>query len=382
MTEHSPLKQPGKENQKRKSVPDRPGIPSYRDIAAKVGVSAQTVSYVVRNTAGVSAATRKRVLAEMEKMGYKPQPALSALMGQIRRHSSKRRVMKMAFVNSWNESLSKASAEPLRNFYLGARDRAEKLGYVIEEFRCGTTRGEQTNLRKRLRNSGVDGLLIFPTMDPTSRFMIDWENYSVVEIGQSMQGVPLTLVISDHFGNAFTLCQRLVEEGFQRIGFIHEVKEHERIGGSYLGGVLAASFLNGHRQFVPPLSKHHPNPREILRYVKDNRCDALIVGAHFDPHFLTVKELRAGWGISFFACGPWSSDRVRGISGIDECWEEIGWAAAEQLGRLIQSGTRGFPEIPEVIHIPGRFIDQKLRAPVQTPNTVKKSRIRSRSGGS
>jgi len=350
------------------------GTVNMRTIAAKLGVSAQTVSLAVRNAPGVSASMRAKVLTVMDELGYRPQPALSALMGQIRRHSSKRSVMKMAFVNSWNEPLAATTAEPLRHFYLGARDKAEKLGYVIEEFSCGTTEEEQAKLRKRLRSSGADGLLIFPTIDPTSSLMINWENYSVVEIGQSMQGVPLTLLISDHFGNAFTLCQRLVEEGFQRIGFIHETKEHERIGGSYLGGVLAASFLNGHRQFVEPLSKHHPSPREILRYVKDNRCDALIVGAHFDPQFLTVKGLRAGRDISFFACGPWSSDRVRGIAGIDECWKEIGEAAAEQLGRLMQSGTRGFPEIPEVIHIPGRWIDQKLQVPVQAAGTVKKSR--------
>jgi LacI family transcriptional regulator len=362
----------GKSDSKSSSVSK--GTVNMRTIAAKLGISAQTVSLAIRNAPGVSASMRAKVLTLMDELGYRPQPALSALMGQIRRHSSNRSVMKMAFVNSWNEPLATTTAEPLRHFYLGARDKAEKLGYVIEEFRCGTTQDEQAKLRKRLRHSGADGLLIFPTIDPTSSLMIDWEKYSVVEIGQSMQGVPLTLLISDHFGNAFTLCQRLLEEGFQRIGFIHETKEHERIGGSYLGGVLAASFLNGHRQFVEPLSKHHPSPREILRYVKDNRCDALIVSAHFDPQFLTVKGFRAGLDISFFACGPWSTDRVRGIAGIDECWKEVGEAAATQLGRLMQSGTRGYPEIPEVIHIPGRWIDQKLHAPVQAAGTVKKSR--------
>jgi LacI family transcriptional regulator len=105
----------------------REGIPSYRDIAAKAGVSAQTVSYAVRNTPGISAAKRKHVLSVMEKMGYKPQPALSALMRQYRLQTSKRDVMKMAFINSWNEPLAKAAAEPLRNFYLGAKAQADRM---------------------------------------------------------------------------------------------------------------------------------------------------------------------------------------------------------------------------------------------------------------
>lgn len=357
VAQHPSVKQSGKGGQKTRSRPKAPGLPSYRDIAARTGVSAQTVSYVVRNSPGASEATRKRVLAEMERMGYRPQPALSALMRQYRLHPSKRDVMKMAFINSWNEPLAKAKAEPLRNFYLGARAEADRMGYLVEEFQGGDSSAEQRKLRHQLRFSGAEGILLFPTLSPATKLNLDWENYSVVEIGQPLQGVEVTLVIPDHFGNAFRLCRRLVAAGFARIGFLHERSEHERIGGTYLGGMLAAAFLDGHRHFVPPLSEHKLTTNQIVKYAKANNCDALVVGAHFNPDCLRTAGIRVPEDVSLFGAGVYSTDIAHGITGIDEEWRRVGEIAAQHLARLMQAHERGFTDVREVVSVPGRWIE-------------------------
>jgi hypothetical protein len=65
MANHPAVKQSGGEKKRGRPANERPDVPSYRDIAAKTGVSAQTVSYVVRNILKVSSETKARVLAEM-----------------------------------------------------------------------------------------------------------------------------------------------------------------------------------------------------------------------------------------------------------------------------------------------------------------------------
>lgn len=57
-------------------------MPSYNleDIAKKAGVSRSTVSRVVNNNEAVSAATRKRVQAVIDEMGFAPNPAARSLV--------------------------------------------------------------------------------------------------------------------------------------------------------------------------------------------------------------------------------------------------------------------------------------------------------------
>jgi LacI family transcriptional regulator len=60
---------------------------TIKDIARECGVSANTVSCVLNNKAGeVSAQTRERVLAEIRRLGYRPNAA-ARRMGGKRTHT-------------------------------------------------------------------------------------------------------------------------------------------------------------------------------------------------------------------------------------------------------------------------------------------------------
>src|SRR3954451_10295125 len=58
------------------TAPDR-GRPRLEDVAAAVGLSAASVSLVLRGAPGPSAATRERVLEAAARLGYRPHPAAS-----------------------------------------------------------------------------------------------------------------------------------------------------------------------------------------------------------------------------------------------------------------------------------------------------------------
>ena len=54
-------------------------MPTMRDVADHAGVSIATVSFVVNNTKPVTEATRSRIEASMQVLGYRPNAvALSA----------------------------------------------------------------------------------------------------------------------------------------------------------------------------------------------------------------------------------------------------------------------------------------------------------------
>src|SRR3954451_17061925 len=60
------------------TAPDR-GRPRLEDVAAAVGVTAASVSLVLRGAPGPSAATRERVLEAAARLGYPPDRAAGPL---------------------------------------------------------------------------------------------------------------------------------------------------------------------------------------------------------------------------------------------------------------------------------------------------------------
>ena len=59
---------------------DRVRAPNIRDVAARAGVSYQTVSRVLNDSPSIRDATRDRVLAAIEELGYRPNQAARALV--------------------------------------------------------------------------------------------------------------------------------------------------------------------------------------------------------------------------------------------------------------------------------------------------------------
>src|SRR5437763_1467974 len=98
---------------------------TLRDIAAKAGVSVMTVSRALRNHPHLASETRARILQLAERLGYRPNPMVSALMryrGAGRRTPS---ALALGFITNfetrdgWNKS-------PLsRDFFKGAAAGAE-----------------------------------------------------------------------------------------------------------------------------------------------------------------------------------------------------------------------------------------------------------------
>jgi DNA-binding LacI/PurR family transcriptional regulator len=59
---------------------DRVRAPNIRDVASRAGVSYQTVSRVLNDSASIRPETRERVLAAIEELGYRPNHAARALV--------------------------------------------------------------------------------------------------------------------------------------------------------------------------------------------------------------------------------------------------------------------------------------------------------------
>ena len=57
-------------------------VPTQKDIAQSLGLSQTAVSLALRNSPGISSTTVARVRAAVRRLGYRPDPMISALMAQ------------------------------------------------------------------------------------------------------------------------------------------------------------------------------------------------------------------------------------------------------------------------------------------------------------
>ena len=103
-------------------------------VAEASGVSLATASYSLRNDRRIPRVTAARVQTAAKRLGYRPNPRVSALMAHIRQAQPVTVGERIAFL--WIDA--SPGERPYQRIFDGAKDRAIQLGYSLEEFWCST----------------------------------------------------------------------------------------------------------------------------------------------------------------------------------------------------------------------------------------------------
>ncbi len=332
---------------------------THRDIAKVAGVTHVTVSLALRGHRSIPKITRDRIEAIAKDLGYRPDPALSALM--LYRRSAKPSSYQgtLAWINSHHhpEELQKAFA----TYYLGARERCEELGYRLEEIRLADLGQRFDRLSKILRARNIQGLL-FPPQEGGHRHItrasFDWENFSAIAFGFSLMRPRLNLVTNAQFSSTRLAVRKLRSLGYRRIGFLTE-KFNERSDQNFLAGFLVerervspaddfpihmiakGSALQEEQRFREWFSRHKPQA---------------ILSTHWPalPWIRALKEVKSGR--CGFAMMDIADDGTE-YSGINQNGQFIGRTAVDSLIAMIHSNERGIPAVPRRILIEGRWMN-------------------------
>src|SRR3954469_1504557 len=109
---------------------------SMRDVAARAGVTAATVSLVLRRSPLISVPTRERVLAAVQALGYRPHPFVQSLMRTRRSRRGAALGPVLAFVTAFptRDGWRRDPTPVFRQMFAGAQARADEGGYRLQEF--------------------------------------------------------------------------------------------------------------------------------------------------------------------------------------------------------------------------------------------------------
>ncbi|MEV5716691.1 LacI family DNA-binding transcriptional regulator [Amycolatopsis mediterranei] len=178
---------------------------TIRDVAARAGVSVATVSKVINERYGVSAATLARVRAVIEELGYEA----SLVAQSLRNHRTNVIGILVADLEPFSTELLKGAADAIRG-----------SGFELVVYSAGGRTGDPLGWEKRYlsRLSGtlVDGaVLVTPTVS-----LEVVPGTPVVAVDPHTGPSHLPTIDSDNLRGAQLATEHLLELGHRRIGFL------------------------------------------------------------------------------------------------------------------------------------------------------------------
>ncbi|MDR1283556.1 MAG: LacI family transcriptional regulator [Opitutaceae bacterium] len=253
--------------------------PTLHDVAREAGVSHMTVSRVVRGSRAVRPDTAQQVRDVIARLGYRPDPALSALAAYRQRGGGAARGSTLVFIDCDGTAFT-------RDVWTGAREEAALDGYACEQFPLPPPpAAAQRRLSHVLFHRGVRGLLFGPSEHPQEFAGWDWPEFAAVSLGALAHRPALHAVAMDYFHGAFSGCERLFARGCRRLGLVIDSRLEARTGRTWLGG-YAAAVLPRHAPLVCP-DEVRTDPPRLRAWQRRHRIDGVLT-----IHLQTADVLR------------------------------------------------------------------------------------------
>ena len=157
-------------------------------------------------------------------MGYRPNPQVAALMTHIRQARGVYESVPLAFV--WVHATRTESAADTfaQETLAGARERAIRFGYRLEEFWLRDRGMTPARLSRILGARGVEGVVFSPVwdVDCVSLPGWEWDRFAHAAIGYAPWKPEVPRAAQHAYAAMQLMLERLQARGFRRPGFIAE----------------------------------------------------------------------------------------------------------------------------------------------------------------
>lgn len=331
-------------------------IVSLQAIADAAGVSRSTVSLALRRSPLLSTETAESIRRTAEKLGYSPNPMVSALMA----HRRGARNLKLKFTIGAIITEGKGEMSPFLQLLLkGCRTSATTHGYAFELFKLEDVNLPDSRLSKLIYHSNIPGIIITPISGQFRRLELDWDQFSSVMVGYSHSEPQLHRVDSHLFRAMRLAIKKLKEKGYKKIGLCMPFSRDEGVYNQWTAAYLHEQFREQHRIAIPPLT---PKDEEytfanFATWFKKYKPDAILSSdARYIVPFLKQQRLKypKQLGIALLDVTPEAPGK---FSGIKFDVVELGRVTTDFLVGMIQRGEKGIPQLPQHVLLDPMWTD-------------------------
>ncbi|WP_329454182.1 LacI family DNA-binding transcriptional regulator [Streptomyces sp. NBC_01497] len=181
---------------------------TMRDVAERLGVSTMTVSRALRGQPGIGEATRRRVLAEVAALGYRPNKLARGL-----RSGGPNELIGLVVTNLANPFYSQLA--------VGVEEVCVRYGARVMLGSTSEDPDVERDVVRDLLDRGVDGLVVVPASHDHSHLGGPRLRETPVVLAASPpMDIDVDCVLVDDVGGTRAACRRLVSRGHRRIGFL------------------------------------------------------------------------------------------------------------------------------------------------------------------
>ncbi|MDF3130110.1 LacI family DNA-binding transcriptional regulator [Kiritimatiellaeota bacterium B1221] len=346
-----------------KSTQASTDVPRMVDIARAAGVHQSTVSRALRGDPALPEVTRKRLSALAERMGYRPNPLVSALIAERRRGRRSGRGSVLAVLSAgkhpeaWRENPQGSYAQ----LYEYMKTHAHRLGYGLEEYALDDPHtGGPKRLQQILLSRGIRGILLAPMPLEVNEIDFDLREFAAVALRLYLQRPLLDRVTPDYFSVMYTALEKLNATGHRRVGFLSNSEVDERVRHRSLGAYLVKQQAVP-AQYYKPMIYGDWSDSDFLAWVQKGKLDAVVTSIY--PQYLRAQQclVKNGWTLPrdlSLICLDCHADTEE--AGMQHNLEQEAVSAINFLTKKVESADFGVPAQSCRLSIPGRWRDGAL----------------------
>jgi LacI family transcriptional regulator len=325
-------------------------------IADEVGVSRMAVSLALRNSPKISRAMRQRIQETAERLAYRPNPLVRALMTQL--HDFRRAQhlpTTIAYLTSFPTRNGWRRPGPFVEFFEGAKQRAEALGYQLEEWWTGKPGSYEKRLSEILSQRHIFGVLVAPLPEGGGTLTFDWASFATSTIAYSLAEPAINRASNDQYQSITMALAELAKLGYRRMGLAMTMEQDVRVQRKWSAGFLVYQQDIPSKRRVPALLVDGTFKQAFVDWYKEHRPDVVLTQEPRCAEYLRDLGLRVPQdvGVAHMAL----TDADEGFGGINQNARLVGASAIDLVDAQLRRNERGLPGTPKTVLIQGRWVN-------------------------
>ncbi|MDQ8200642.1 LacI family DNA-binding transcriptional regulator [Pelagicoccus enzymogenes] len=332
---------------------------TVRDIADELGLHFTTVAEAMRDSSRVSQKTRQRVHETAERMGYHADPMLAAFSAYCGKNRRSAFQGTLSWLNAFPDPEFFESCRGFyRDCYLGAKRRAEELGFRLESFWIAEPGMSKRRSTEILLNRNVAGVIVGPLPMEWDGFELDWELFRSVRIGNSELRARLSTIKPDHFGNLKLVYERLLRLGFQRIGYACTQYMDDRSNNNWSGAYWTMQHRLSPGKMLQPFLDQDPTSckKSFLEWYRKEKPQVIMCGGAWRyQRFLNEEGYEIPKDIQLVNLAADSPDNR--LAGIVQNGRLVGMTSVDYVNGAIQRFRVGLESHPKEVTLRGEWKD-------------------------